>query len=183
MTWTPLESLIHVLKNAYSGELAAAFAYEGHRKSVRSQSEKAEIEVIRLQELHHRERVGQFLVMLGAQPCRKRERKFTFIGKLISLLCHLGGWFLPMFGAGKLENSNIIEYENAARYALAADHIEMVDDLLQMAEVEWDHEKYFRQKIEGHWMCRIVRLWPPPPPKQTIRNGYGPLPDSQWRAL
>jgi hypothetical protein len=88
-----------------------------------------------------------------------------------------------MYGAGKLENSNIVEYENAARYALAAGHIEMVDDLLQMAEVEWDHERYFRQKIEGHWMCRIFPLWPPPPPKQTIRNGYVDLPDSQWRAL
>lgn len=177
-----MESLVHVLKNAYSGELAAALAYEGHRNSVRSETEKAEIELIRLQELHHRERVGEFLTRLGAAPCPRRERKFRRIGKAIAFVCHLGGWFLPMYGAGKLESTNIVEYENAARYALAAGHPEFVDDLLQMAEVEWDHELYFRQKVANHWLCKLFRLWPVPPPRAQIRHGYANLLLSGWKA-
>lgn len=183
VTWTPLESLVHVLKNAYSGELAAAYAYEGHRDSLSDQVQKDEIELIRLQELHHRQRVGEFLHLLGAEPCPRRERKFLRIGKSISLLCHIGGWFLPMYGAGKLEASNISEYEAAARHALAAGHPELVDDLLQMAEVEWDHEGYFRRKIAGHWMCRLFPLWPAPPPKNSIRASFADPPLSGWRAM
>ncbi len=162
MNSDPRASLIHVLRAAYSGELAAAIAYEGHRDSISSIAEKAELEKIRLEELHHRERVGAMLHSLGAAPSRFREWRMRLIGMTISLLCRLGGWYVPMYGAGRIESRNIIEYLEAARFAEAAGRPELVAELLQMAQVERDHEAYFRAKIEKHWLCRWVRPWPKP---------------------
>jgi hypothetical protein len=77
----------------------------------------------------------------------------------------------PMYGAGRLERKNIGEYERAARYAVEAGHPEFVDDLIEMSEVEWDHERYFREKSQRHWMWRVSPRWSPPPPRDTIRAG------------
>lgn len=165
-------SLIRVLRSACSGELAAIHAYRGHANSVRSPEEKARIRIIEEEEHHHRTLVLGLLAQLGSGPSRKRELLFFCIGKTIAFLCHIGGWFIPMYGAGRLERSNIIEYEDAARHAQACGHPEMIDCLLTMAEVEWEHERYFREVIAGHWMLRVFRCWPPPPPKETIRGHW-----------
>jgi hypothetical protein len=74
-----------------------------------------------------------------------------------------------MYGAGRLERRNIKEYEDAAEYAVECGRGDLVDCLLSMAEVEWEHEKYFRAKAEGHALARWIRLWPTPPPKEAIR--------------
>lgn len=37
---------------------------------------------------------------------------------------------------------------------------------------QWEHEKYFRERIVGHWMLRLLPLWPSPPPKEAIRAEY-----------
>ncbi len=42
---------------------------------------------------------------------------FGWIGTVIGILCRVGGWFVPMYGAGMLERPNIAEYEVAARHA------------------------------------------------------------------
>lgn len=76
-----------------------------------------------------------------------------------------------MYGAGRLERSNIVEYEHAARFAAACGHPEMIDSLLMMAEVEWEHELFFREQIIGHRLLRILPLWEAPPPKESIRGG------------
>lgn len=168
----PKNALIALLQKAYSGELAAAHAYAGHRDSVRDPKEKAEIEAIRLQELDHRKRVGAMLAELGGAPSPMRERVFALIGRAISLLCHLGGWFVPMYGAGKLERSNIVEYEHAARYARDAGVGHFVEDLLEMAEIEWDHELYFRTKSMKSFLWKLTPGWPPPPPREAIRATF-----------
>lgn len=165
-----LDELIRLLQNAYSGELAAYYAYEGHWRSLRSPTEQKEIQKIQAEEMEHRECIGKFLALLGAKPNPRRELIFTCIGKTISLLCRIGGWFIPMYGAGKLERGNIVEYENAARIAAEAGRQDMVEDLLLMAEVEWDHELYFRQKSESHWLRYIFRIWSPPAPREQIRQ-------------
>lgn len=41
-----------------------------------------------------------------------------------------------MYGAGRLERGNIVEYEIAAKLAAECGHPEMIDCLLEMAEVE-----------------------------------------------
>jgi rubrerythrin len=164
--------LVLVLQAAYSGELAAARAYAGHARSVRDADQRREILAIRDDELAHRARVGEMLRHLGAQPNARRERIFGAIGRVIAALCRVGGWFAPMYGAGRLERDNVGEYERAARHALGAGHAGLVDDLLTMAEVEWDHERYFREHAARHVLARLVPIWTPPPPRAEIRSSF-----------
>jgi rubrerythrin len=162
--------LVRQLQGAYSGELAAMRAYAGHWRSVADPGERARIAQIEAEERHHRELVGQMLRGLGVGPSAWREALFLAIGSLLGPLCHVSGWFLPMYGAGRLESGNVREYELAARYAVAAGPPELVDCLLTMAEVEWDHEQYFRGRVEGHRLLRIFPLWLPLPPRASIRE-------------
>jgi demethoxyubiquinone hydroxylase (CLK1/Coq7/Cat5 family) len=156
------EKLIRQLQGAYSGELAAGYAYRGHWHSVRDAAERERIQRIEAEEWHHRELVGTMLRDLGAAPNRRREAVFYCIGKVIAAICHVGGWFIPMYGAGRLEVNNIVEYENAAVYARECGHAELVDCLMDMAQTEWEHEKFFRERIAGHWMLRWLKPWEPP---------------------
>jgi len=171
-TADPLARLLRQLQGAYSGELAAAYAYRGHWKSVSSADDREQIRQIEADEWHHRELVGGLLREAGGRPSRLREAIFFTIGRTLGALCHVSGTFLPMYGAGKLERGNIVEYEEAAEYALACGREEMIDCLLTMAEVEWDHERYFRGRVVGHPLLRIARLWPPAPPRETIRARF-----------
>jgi rubrerythrin len=166
--------LIRILQLAYSGERAAGYAYRGHWRSVSDPAEREHIRKIEDEEWHHRRLVGGLLQELGARPSRYREAKAVVIGRAIQLLCHLSPWFVPMYGAGRLESGNVREYEDAARFARGCGRSDFVDCLLTMAEVEWDHERYFRQKIEGHAWTRLLGLWTAPPPRETIRAGNAP---------
>jgi rubrerythrin len=161
--------LIRQLQGAFSGELAAGFAYRGHWKSVSDPAERERIRTIESEEWHHRELVRGLLRDLGAKPNRIREAIFWIIGRTLGALCPLSGWFLPMYGAGRLERGNIVEYEHAAVFAEQCGHPEMIECLLSMAEVEWEHELYFRGRILGHRWLRFFPLWDAPPPKKSIR--------------
>ena len=164
-----LHKLIAILQLAYSGELAAAYAYRGHWHSVSRLDERESIRAIEDDEWRHRKLVGEMLEGLGAQPSKAREVRAAIIGRTLGLLCHVTGWLLPMYGAGRLESRNIVEYETAARYARECGHADSIDCLLEMAEVEWDHEQYFRSRVLSHALGRRLRIWPHPPPKETIR--------------
>jgi demethoxyubiquinone hydroxylase (CLK1/Coq7/Cat5 family) len=113
------QKLINLLQRAYSAERAAAYAYRGHWRSVKNEDERARIRQIEDEEWHHRELVGDMLKQLGSQPNQLRERRSLFLGRVLGGMCHLMGWFAPMYGAGRLESRNIREYELAARYAHA----------------------------------------------------------------
>jgi rubrerythrin len=112
--------LIRILQLAYSGELAAAYAYRGHWASVSDAEERKRIQEIEAEEWHHRELVGELLHAMGAGPSRAREARAWIIGRVLGVLCRLAGWFPPMWAAGKLERRNIVEYEVAARSRWAA---------------------------------------------------------------
>jgi rubrerythrin len=165
-------NLIALLQLAYSAERAAALAYRGHWHSVVDPSERAHIKQIEEEEWHHRKLVGEMLEGLGAAPRRQREIRSLLIGRALGFLCHLMGWFAPMYGAGRLESRNIREYETAARYARDCGHEAFIDGLLTMAEVEWEHEYYFRSRVLQHGLGRRLTLWPSPPPKETIRESF-----------
>jgi len=165
-------ALAAILQLAYSGELAAALAYHGHWRSSSDPEERACIRRIEEEELHHRRQVGDMLAALGVRIRRRRELRATLIGRTLALLCHVGGWLAPMYGAGKLESRNVREYEAAARHARDCGRTEWVDCLLTMAEVEWDHERYFRDKVRSHPLGRRLPLWTAPPPKGTIRSSF-----------
>ena len=169
--------LISLLQMAYSAEQAAANAYRGDWHSVKNAEERHRIRQIENEEWHHRELVGQMLKQLGAQPRKSRELRATFLGRALGVLCHLMGWLAPMYGAGRLESHNIREYETAARYARDSHHEEFVDCLLTMAEVEWEHEAYFRSCVLKHSLGRRLSLWLPPPAKETIRESFAGEPE------
>jgi len=164
--------LVLLLRLAYSGELGAARAYAGHRFSLRDRGQRADIGRILREELRHRHCILRMLRALGATPDPWRERKMDRVGRAISLFCRVGGWFFPMYGAALLESQNIREYEQAARLAYAAGRGEMVEDLLEMADVEWDHERWFRTHAASHWLWRWVPHWPEPPSRGTIRESF-----------
>lgn len=166
------KNLIALLQLAYSAERAAAYAYRGHWHSVVDVDERTRIRQIEDEEWHHRELVGEILMKLGSCPSRQREIRSLLIGRVLGFLCHLMGWFAPMYGAGRLESRNIREYETAARYARDSGHDEFTDCLLTMAEVEWEHEYYFRSRVLLHNLSRRLRLWPTPPPKAKIRESF-----------
>jgi hypothetical protein len=168
----PRGELIAILQLAYSGERAAARAYQGHARSVRSAEQKKRIAAIESDEWAHRKRVGEMLAELGAAPRPWRDRWMAFIGVMIAFLCHVGGWYVPMYGAGKIERRNIVEYEDAARLAWRCGRPDFADELLAMAEIEWDHERYFHDLVRGHWLYRLTRSWPAPPPREDIRASF-----------
>lgn len=171
----PIETqaeLIYLLQNAYSGELAAYYAYEGHQKSVKDEAERQELIKIRDEEWAHRLCVGKMLEKLNAKPRPARERLMSFIGLTIGLLCRVGGWLIPMYGAGKLESGNIVEYEVAAKLAKKLGKTDLIPDLLHMAEVEWDHELYFRKKTQSHPLHVLLPKWKVPPPREMIRKDF-----------
>ena len=164
--------LITLLQLAYSGELAAAYADRGHWHSLSDNNERVRIEQIENEEWHHRRLVGEMLKSLGAHPNQTREVRAAIIGRTLGFLCHFTGWLAPMYGAGRLESRNIREYETAARYARDCGRADLVDCLLTMAEVEWEHEKYFRSCVMRHRLGRRLTLWPEPASRGTIRASF-----------
>jgi len=172
MIQTNQQKLIGILQLAYSGELAPSYAYRGHWHSVRSEDERNAIRRIEDDEWRHRRLVGDMLASLGVGPSKAREIRARLIGRALGMLCHVAGWLAPMYGAGKLESRNIREYEIAARHARDSGHTEFIDCLLEMAEVEWDHEFYFRGRVLSRTLGRRLPLWPRPPSKQTIRLSF-----------
>lgn len=167
-----LTPLIRLLRAAYSGERAAALAYRGHWRSMASPAERAQIRAIEDDEWRHRARVGEMLSALGAAPDRFSELRAAAMGHTLGVLCHVSGRLLPLLGAGMLEAKNIREYETAARLAHRCGREEWVDELLEMAEVEWDHEAAFRALVMGHALGRRLSLWPCPPPRDSIREAF-----------
>lgn len=161
---------VGLLQLAYSGELAAAYAYRGHAASVSDPGERTRIREIEAEELEHRRLIGIMLKMLDSGPSTKREMRARLTGRTLGALCHVAGWLAPMYGAGRLESRNIREYETAARLAWASGRREWVDCLLTMAEAEWEHEGYFRGRVCSHHAARWIPLWPLPSPKETIRT-------------
>jgi demethoxyubiquinone hydroxylase (CLK1/Coq7/Cat5 family) len=154
---TAEKELIRILQNAYSGEIAAAYAYRGHWKSLRESPEKERIREIEEEEWDHRRRVGEWLAKLDAAPRPFRESVFWTIGRTLGLTCYFSGWFMPMYFAGRLESQNSIEYEDAAVFARELDMQDCVDDLLDMARVELEHEVFFREVVAGHRLLPIMK--------------------------
>src|SRR5215204_7412620 len=93
---TARAQLITVLQMAYSGELAAGYAYRGHWHSVSDAGERARIKTIEDEGWHHRKLVDEMLQSLGAGPNKVREIRATVIGRVLGLMCHISGWFAPM---------------------------------------------------------------------------------------
>jgi len=152
------QSLIRILQNAYSGELAAAYAYRGHWKSLeKSSKEREKIKQIEAEEWTHRKAVGKWLKELNAEPRKIKEAVFWTIGRTLGNECFLSGWFFPMYFAGRLESGNVKEYEDAAAFAKELEMPQCFDELMEMARVEQEHEDFFRAIVAKHRLLPITR--------------------------
>ena len=149
--------LIHILQSAYSGEVAAAYAYRGHWRSLKDSPEKERIREIEAEEWDHRRRVGEWLAKLGGRPKPMREKVFWTIGRILGPSCYVSGWFMPMYFAGRLESRNSLEYEDAAALATELGMNECAEDLLDMARVEVEHEEFFKQVVAGHRLLPTMK--------------------------
>ena len=150
------QHLVRILQCAYSGELAAGHAYRCHWRSLKHPAERAAIQKIENEEWVHRKRVGEMLSSLGARPQKRREARFWLVGRTIGMACHVIGWFLPMYFAGRLESGNVVEYETAALHAGSLGLREFEADLLVMAGVEKEHELFFLDAVHAHRLLPLV---------------------------
>ncbi len=169
-----LKKLTRLLRLAYSAEMAAAYAYRGHWRSLKVTPQRKEIQRIEAEEWLHRYMIGQVLRQLASPTAWRYELFYYVIGHVLGFLCHLSGWFIPMYGAGRLERKNYQEYVVAARYARDGGHPELIEGLLTMAEVEWEHERYFREQVMSHSWSNFVPVWAQLPPKETIQAEFYP---------
>lgn len=132
-----MDPFVARLRRAHAGELAAALAYARHWRSLRDPRERARVREIEADEWLHRRRVGEMLAALGASP--PTEWRARAVGTALGLLCAPMGRWLPMAAAGLVERRNVREYEDAARMAPDG----WADELLAMARVEGEHERFF----------------------------------------
>jgi rubrerythrin len=151
--------LIRILQNAHAGELAAAYAYRGHWKSLKESAEKERIKQIEIEEWRHRENVRRWLSELNAEPRKSREIVFETIGKSLGVLCYVSGWFLPMYFAGRLESQNVQEYVDAAEFANELGMQSCFEEMMEMSRVEGEHEEFFRQTVSHHRLLPVTKMF------------------------
>ena len=151
------QNLIRILQNAHAGELAAAYAYRGHRKSLKKSKEKEKIKEIETEEWAHRENVRNWLERLDAEPRKLREAAFWTIGRILGGFCFVSGWFFPMYFAGRLESQNVKEYEMAAYLAKKLEMPDCFDEMMKMSLTERQHEVFFSQTVTNHRLLPITK--------------------------
>jgi demethoxyubiquinone hydroxylase (CLK1/Coq7/Cat5 family) len=153
------QKLICILQDAHAGELAAAYAYRGHWKSLKNSAEKNEIEKIEAEEWEHRKCVSAWLEKLDAKPRKFREVIFWTIGRTLGIGCHVSGWFFPMYFAGRLESQNVQEYVDAAGFAKELGLADCEKELIIMSEVEQKHEDFFKSVVQNHFLLPVTKLF------------------------
>ena len=136
------------MQKAYSGEKAAAFAYQGHAGAVRDKNEKKEIKQIEDDEWGHRAEVLGMMKLYEVPVSKYYEFKMHVIGKIISGSCYVIGWFMPFFFAGKLESGNVCEYFRMKQYFNSLGITRHDQLLYDMGIKEKEHEVYFLEKIK-----------------------------------
>ena len=150
-------NLIRILQNAHAGELAAAYAYRGHWRSLRESPERIEIIKIEDEEWQHRRCIDGWLDHLGVKPRSIRERVFWTIGRVLGFSCFVSGWFMPMYFAGRLESQNVQEYVEAAKFARELGMDECTEQLMEMSATEQRHEYFFKAVVQGHSLLPVMR--------------------------
>jgi hypothetical protein len=143
------KKLVELLQKAYSGEKAAAFAYQGHAGSVKDEEEKIAIRQIETDEWNHRASVLQIMNQYEIPVSKYYEIRFHIIGKVISCSCYVIGWFMPFFFAGRLESGNVCEYFRMMQYFHELNILEHNHVLYEMGIKEKEHEVYFLGKIKN----------------------------------
>lgn len=152
-------ALVDLLQKAYSAEKAAAFAYQGHAASVKDPEEKMHIRQIEEDEWNHRKEVLGIMKDFNIPVSRWYELRFHLIGKSISLSCHVIGWFMPFYFAGRLESGNVCEYFRMKQYFNTLGISKYDTMLYDMGIKEKEHEVYFLQKIKTNRLLPFFEKW------------------------
>ena len=146
-------ALVELLQRAYSAEKAAAFAYIGHAASLKKPADQAAVKQIEDDEWGHRRNVLAIMQRYEIPVSRFYEIKFHVIGRVISAGCHVIGWFMPYFFAGKLESGNVCEYFVMMKYFHALGIRDHDKILYEMGIKEKEHEVYFLAQIkDSKWL-------------------------------
>jgi hypothetical protein len=152
-------ALVRLLQRAYSAERAASLAYIGHADSLRDPVAKAAIKQIEDDEWAHREHVRAIMEYHDIPVSRSFEVRYFVIGKIIGLSCHVIGWFMPYFFAGKLESGNVCEYFVMMRYFRSLGIRRHDAVLYEMGMKEKEHEIFFLEQVKSSrllpWFERI----------------------------
>jgi demethoxyubiquinone hydroxylase (CLK1/Coq7/Cat5 family) len=175
----PGERLVRILQDAHAGELAAALAYRGHWQSFGAGFERDEIRRNEDAEWHHRRLVARLLDRLGSGPRRRRELVMWATGRFFGSLCFVGGYFGPMYAAGRLEAMNVGQYEEARALASRLGLTDAVAQLEAMRVEEDRHERWFGDRIRDHWLLPVARrlfTWAPPGPLPVGEQRTRPCP-------
>ncbi|MDQ3111693.1 MAG: ferritin-like domain-containing protein [Bacteroidota bacterium] len=141
--------LVQLLKQAYSAEKAAAFAYIGHAGAVKNPEEKKAIRQIELDEWGHREEVLKIMKQYDVPVSKFYEFRFYIIGKMIWWACYVIGWFMPFYFAGRLESGNVCEYFRMKQFFNSLGIKEHDKVLYEMGIKEKEHEVYFLEQIKN----------------------------------
>ncbi|GHN00412.1 hypothetical protein WSM22_19010 [Cytophagales bacterium WSM2-2] len=143
------KELITLLQKAYSAEKAAAFAYQGHAGAVKDKEQKMAIHQIEIDEWNHRKEVLTLMRLYNVPINKFYEWQFHTIGKVISFMCYVIGWFMPFYFAGRLESGNVCEYFRMMHYFHDLGITEHDTVLYEMGMKEKEHEVYFLTKIKN----------------------------------
>jgi hypothetical protein len=138
---------------------AAAFAYQGHAASVKHPEQKKCIRQIEMDEWNHREEVLTIMKQYDIPVSKYYEARFHVIGKVISVSCHVIGWFMPFYFAGSLESGNVCEYFRMKQYFNSLGISEHDQILYDMGIKEKEHEVYFLSKIKNSKLLPVFQKY------------------------
>ncbi len=147
--------LIGLIRKAHAGERAAALAYQGHARILRSSDERRAVEKIEADEWRHRSELGAILGSFHARPAAIRELTMLVIGRVISIGCFVCGRFVATYFAAILETSNVAEYEIAAELAAILSRTDLESKFREMARTEAEHERVLYNMIENDPRLRV----------------------------
>ncbi|MGZ3861920.1 MAG: hypothetical protein ACXVPN_07280 [Bacteroidia bacterium] len=153
-------ALEDLLKMAYSAEKAAAFAYQGHAASLKTEEEKKAVKQIEDDEWGHRREVLELMKQYDVPVSKYYEVRFHIIGKMISWSCFVIGRFMPFYFAGRLESGNVCEYFRMKQYFNSLGIKEHDRILYDMGIKEKEHEIYFLEKVkDDKWLPFFEKLF------------------------
>ena len=150
--------LVKLLQRAYSAERAAALAYIGHASSLKNQAAKVAVKQIEADEWAHRRHVLKIMRQYDVPISRSFELRYHLIGKLIAGSCHVIGWFMPYFFAGRLESGNVCEYFVMMHRFHSLGIREHDAILYEMGLKEKEHELYFLEQIKTSRLLPFFEL-------------------------
>jgi rubrerythrin len=137
------------LRLSYSSELGAATAYGGHAAHVRNPAHRAPVAQVRLDELHHREELGQMMEARAVRPWWWLELLFLAIGSTVAFGCRWWGDWASATGAAMFEYNGVTEYQRLAALAQRAGAHDLLPTFARMAAQEQAHRDLFLALASG----------------------------------